>query len=299
MSTPIFYDPRQSVSSLVTYSPSAGKPSRFVELVAEMSPGAYGETGELQFSFDPVTREDLHRVHSKEYVDGVFAGITLNGFENNDPRVPDSCLWTIGSLWGAAKAALSNPVQPICSPTSGFHHAYFGYGGGYCTFNGLMVVAAKLLAERPDLRIGILDCDFHYGDGTNDILNRFPELAKSIVHHTSGKSLFPEHDADEYFFWLQEAVVDLNAKNCDLVLYQAGADAHKDDPLGGILSTSEMEQRDRHVFYRLECAIAWNFAGGYQGDGKSDIRHDKVLKLHYNTLRASNDSVRFRRKFFA
>lgn len=30
----------------------------------------------------------------------------------------------------------------------------------------------------------------------------------------------------------------------DLVIYQAGADMHVDDPLGGIMTTDEMRQRD-------------------------------------------------------
>lgn len=34
----------------------------------------------------------------------------------------------------------------------------------------------------------------------------------------------------------------------DLVLYEAGADVHVDDPLGGVLNSEQMRQRDRIVF---------------------------------------------------
>ena len=179
---PFFYDPRQSVPGLDSFSPSAGKPARFMALADHH----YRTTPVLPVI--PVTREDLCLVHDRDYVDGVFAGTIDNGFGNRDPRVPESCLWTVGSLVTAALYAPTTPLA-VCSPTSGFHHAGYAHGGGYCTFNGLMVAAAKFIQAHPGAKVGILDCDFHYGDGTADILRRKPELAKHVVHHTSGKTL--------------------------------------------------------------------------------------------------------------
>lgn len=287
----MYYDPRQNVPGLDSYSPSAGKPARFVELARAYRYDLHGPncTGPVV----PVTRDDLVRVHDPAYVEGVFAGTTLNGFDNRDPRVPESCLWTIGSLLGAARGALANPVTPTCSPSSGFHHAGHAWGGGFCTFNGLLVVAAKLLSENPGLKIGILDCDFHYGDGSADILKRLPKLAQSIRHHTSGLHFHAGDDPDEFSLWLDESVADLNAFGCDLVLYQAGADMHIDDPLGGLLDDAQMRQRDRTVFTKLHAAIAWNLAGGYRGG--PDIFRDPVLQTHYNTLTAAHDSFAVRR----
>ncbi len=69
---------------------------------------------------------------------------------------------------------------------------------------------------------------------------------------------------------------------CDVLLYQAGADPHIDDPLGGWLESAELAQRDRLVFEHCAATrlpIAWNLAGGYQ----SPLR--KVLDIHDNTLR--------------
>ena len=72
---------------------------------------------------------------------------------------------------------------------------------------------------------------------------------------------------------------------CDLVLYQAGADPHIDDPLGGWLTTEQLYRRDRAVFeglQRLGIPVAWNLAGGYQRDEDGGIR--PVLDIHDNTL---------------
>ena len=115
-------------------------------------------------------------MHDQAYIDGVFSGVILNGFECRDDRVPEACLWTIGSLLTASRYAIQHPAQPACSPTSGFHHAGHNFGGGFCTFNGLMVVAAKLIQENPGFKVSVLDCDMHLGDGTEDILNNLPQV---------------------------------------------------------------------------------------------------------------------------
>ena len=57
---------------------------------------------------------------------------------------------------------------------------------------------------------------------------------------------------------------------------------HVDDPLGGVLTTEQMVERDRIVFAAArasETPIAWNLAGGYQEPLA------KVVGLHVNTLR--------------
>lgn len=68
-----------------------------------------------------------------------------------------------------------------------------------------------------------------------------------------------------------------------MVLCQAGAAPHIDDPLGGILSTAQMQARDRTVFQQLGAGpLVWNLAGGYQvlrGDTKAQ-RMEPVPALH-------------------
>jgi acetoin utilization deacetylase AcuC-like enzyme len=56
--------------------------------------------------------------------------------------------------------------------------------------------------------------------------------------------------------------------DCQVVLYQAGADMHERDATGdGFLSSERMAERDRLVFetaQSLSIPVAWNLAGGYQ-----------------------------------
>src|SRR5207249_3474913 len=103
-------------------------------------------------------------------------------FGNTDSRVAQACLYTCGSMLAAAKFALESPLGVACSPSSGFHHAYRSHGGGFCTFNGLALTAVWMAQRR--VKVAILDCDYHYGDGTVDILAQHGNLG--IAHYSSG-----------------------------------------------------------------------------------------------------------------
>lgn len=296
MPTSIFYDPRQNVADVVSFSTSAGKPARFVELMQHFDYRSYGGDNKLG-RVTPVNLADLYRVHDQAFVDGVFAGTERNGFNNTDPRVPEACLWTIGSLLAASRYAMRWPGTPACSPTSGFHHATYNEAGGFCTFNGLMVVAAKLITENSKLKIGILDCDQHFGNGTENILKHFPLLAKHVIHRTAGKHFLgddPETEALEFQVWLHDSIEEINAFKPDLVIYQAGADQSRNDALGGLLDDHQMAQRDRRVFRGIKAPICFNLAGGYQASKDGTVFTDPTLQLHRTTLCESNASAQHR-----
>lgn len=70
----------------------------------------------------------------------------------------------------ASEIACSKGVA--CSPSSGLHHAGYDWNHGFCTFNGLMVAAIELIEDHNVGRVGVLDFDFHQGDGTQGIIDR-------------------------------------------------------------------------------------------------------------------------------
>jgi acetoin utilization deacetylase AcuC-like enzyme len=275
MVTPIFYDQRQNVDGVDSFSSSAGKPKRFIDAALRRSGGC-----DIR-PVTPVNRDDLLIAHKPDHIDGVFTGTALNGFDSSDERVPESCLWTCGSMATATLAAYEMSCI-TCSPTSGFHHASYSYGSNaYCTFNGLMVAAGKFIEVHPDARIAVIDCDNHRGDGTEDVLKHKPDLAKHILHLTAGAHFYGDEPSHEFFTWLQSAIREINMFDPHVVLYQAGGDQAKFDPLGGLLTDYELCQRDRMVFTRIRAPICWNLAGGYQ-----DITptRDPVIDIHLRTL---------------
>ena len=178
--------------------------------------------------------------------------------------------------------------EAVCSPTSGFHHAGYANAEGFCTFNGLMVTAVLMHQAGRAARVGIIDCDRHYGNGTDQIIRKLG--IDWVEHHTMGAHFHGRSDAANGAFarWLDRAID--ACQGCDLVIYQAGADPHVDDPLGGVLTTEQMAARDRAVFERLgRRPLVWNLAGGYQvlpGEHLSDAqRMEPVLALHRETAR--------------
>jgi acetoin utilization deacetylase AcuC-like enzyme len=264
----VVYRDEQTARGNTSFSPSAGKPALFVDMI-KSDPDV-----EIFSDWEPLTRDDLYLVHDREHVDAILECRKPNGFGNNLKAVADSLLFTSGSFYHAARIAIREGVA--ISPTSGFHHSCYASSGGFCTFNGLM--AAAVLIYRAGLvdRIGIIDFDAHWGNGTVDIIQR---LGIKYIDHMS----FTEHYPRDHDLWLKGLYDSLSTMFCStsILFYQAGADPHVDDPLGGSLTTEKMRLRDRIVFeyaHARSIPIVWNLAGGYQNP------IEKVLSLHNNTF---------------
>ncbi|HMM57525.1 MAG: histone deacetylase [Xanthomonadales bacterium PRO7] len=266
----VFYTEKM-VADAQSFSPSASKPRSVVASWRERFRGLeYIEP-------KPATPQQLGLAHDPGYVRGVLSGSIENGFGNRLPAVAEALPYTCGAMMAAAECALSRGTVAV-APVSGFHHACYAQGGGYCTFNGLVVAAQVLRWKRQDCRVGILDFDEHYGNGTTDII-RHRHL--DWIRHYSADADWDAVDQAEAFLEAIPRIVRPFA-DCDVLLYQAGADPHVDDPLGGWLTTEQLRTRDRLVFGEckaLRLPVAWNLAGGYQ----NPLR--KVLDIHDNTMR--------------
>jgi acetoin utilization deacetylase AcuC-like enzyme len=271
---PIFYCPAMAVPS-GSASPNAEKPAAVV--------ASWRRLG-IPLTIippQPVTIAQLAMAHEEGFVRDILARRVPNGFGNRHRRVTASLPLTSGAMLSAARRAWRQGGAAV-APVSGFHHAGYGHAAGYCTFNGLMVAATVLLSEGAR-RVGIFDGDHHEGDGTEEIIDRLG-LQERVHHITVGQRWFrPEHAVD-FFARLPRLLEGFT--DCDVVLYQAGADAHIDDPLGGWLTDADLRERDAVVFERLAAMavpVAWNLAGGYQRDPDGGI--SRVLAIHDQTLR--------------
>jgi acetoin utilization deacetylase AcuC-like enzyme len=279
---PVFCCPEQSSDAAQSFSPSAGKPKRVVE--DWLSHSEIAQYIQIK-PFTPADDDLLLSAHDADYVRGIFAGETPNGFGNTSQEIASSLRYTVGSIVAATRHVLettSTSAFPVAmSPTSGFHHAEYDSGDLFCTFNGLMIAAINARTLGLAKRILILDMDQHYGNGTENIIRK---LAIDYVDHITYSK--PYETASQALECADlSANKGIRAKQYDLVIYQAGADMHVDDPLGGLLTTEQMTLRDELVF--RGCAaygvpIAWNLAGGYQRDPDGGI--SRVLALHRNTM---------------
>jgi acetoin utilization deacetylase AcuC-like enzyme len=268
---PVFYSPLMA-ADIDSFSPSAAKPTAALESWLQLDVPVEVITPA------PVSPADLSRAHLPAFVDGVLSCQRENGFLNRSEAVAKSLPYTSGAMLAAAREALRNGRVAV-APCSGFHHARYAHAGGFCTFNGLMVTALALRAAGEAARVGILDFDQHYGDGTDDIINRL--RIDWITHYSAGEHYGLVSEATQFLAAIPGLVTAM--KDCDVILYQAGADPHIEDPLGGWLTTAQLYARDLLVFKtaaELGIPIAWNLAGGYQ----TPLR--KVLGIHDGTMRA-------------
>lgn len=221
-------------------------------------------------------RDLMKLLHCPCYVDGVFEGTRPTGFHR--PASP-AVLKHIQASVAAEVAAVAHVLRNggvACAPVSGFHHAQFDRGAGYCTFNGLLLAVrmARLMGLRAN-RVLIIDGDAHYGNGTDELVLKHLSML-GVTNLTHDSPLLQQRLTRENWYghiseWL--------SMGWDLVLYQAGADAHKDDPYdSGYLSNDEWFARDALVFKACRSRgipCVWNLAGGYNPKD--------TVGLHLNT----------------
>jgi len=83
------------------------------------------------------------------------------------------------SSWSSAAVALTRPPG---------HHAKKTLANGFCIFNfcaSAVIHALQVLQrKKPYPRISVLDWDVHYGQGTADILQHYPQVRYVSIHQT-------------------------------------------------------------------------------------------------------------------
>lgn len=231
----------------------------------------------------PAGAHPLYRAHDPQYVEGVCSLKVLNGFGTCDAASLRHILAANGVMIKAVQEALDHPADVVCAPVSGFHHAHYAAAAGYCTFNGLLVALAAARAGRRVKNVLIIDGDAHCGDGTDDILCRTAVSGvTNLTHRPEGSNRLDRG------IWEQQIRGLLTNRTWDLVLYQAGADAHIADPYGeGYLTDADWDSRDELIFSYCRARkfpLVFNFAGGYNGE--------KTVALHRRTMNVAKTLYR-------
>ncbi|MFI8775332.1 hypothetical protein ACIGKQ_24720 [Gordonia sp. NPDC062954] len=247
----------------------------------------------------PLTVRDLTRVHDPEYVAAVQTGnpqwlAESQGFAW-DPALWQMVLSCNGGVVAAARSALDEGVAGSLS--SGLHHARYDEGAGFCTFNGLVVAAKRLLHEGAARSVLILDFDAHCGGGTAQLIKGDERITQVDVSVSSfdrypgqaNSTLTLVHSADEYLTTIKGALAQVDATAIDLCLYNAGMDPHEDCVVGGLddITADVLACRERMVFDWCQqgaLATAFVLAGGYIS---RTLDEDALVELHRLTIGAA------------
>lgn len=244
----------------------------------------------------------LELVHDRDYIQAYRTG-TLAPQAQRRIGLPWSAgvvhrtLTAVGGTVLTARLALEHGLA--CNTAGGTHHAFPGYGSGFCILNDLAIAAQTMRHGGLAKKILILDLDVHQGDGTAFIFQDEPEVFTFSMHcevnfpsqkQTSDFDIpLPEGLDDDGYLQILATHLDdlLSAVKPDLIFYDAGVDTHRGDRLGKLAMTDHgIYRRDRMVLSACRAAgypVACVIGGGYAKN-----IHDLVYR-HSLLHRAAKD----------
>ncbi len=259
---------------------------------------------------EPATRREILDVHAEDYVsrvEALSAGREVPdhhdfGLATQDtpafPGMDEAARWLVGGTLHGARLIADGRERRVLQMGGGLHHARRRYAAGFCIYNDIAVAIRTLVGGG--LRVGYVDVDVHHGDGVQEAFYDDPRVM-TISFHESGQFLFPgtgeirelgSGDArglklnvplmpfteGKSYLAVFEQVLSpaLRSFRPDVLVVQAGADAHFDDPLADLmLATQDYEVVFRRI---LELAdelasgrILFTLGGGYSFSASSRV----------------------------
>jgi acetoin utilization deacetylase AcuC-like enzyme len=160
--------------------------------------------------FAEITKDDLLRVHSPDYVERLFSavGVDKEVIKAYELDSPDGKRWdpskqtrplndfltqsliNAGGTYTCGLTALElssgERLGFACFLGGGSHHAQRDYGIGFCIINDLVVSLRKLQAEGRISSAWIVDIDAHKGDGTAALTWGDPSIRTLSIHMERG-----------------------------------------------------------------------------------------------------------------
>lgn len=190
------------------------------------------------------------------------------------------------AAYNAALAVLNGEKSAYAIGRPPGHHAGYDYMGGYCYLNNA-AVASKTLADHGQTRVGILDVDYHHGNGTEDIFRqvlKYPWFVNISIHadpnrkfpYFSGRHLIDEGYGLGINFPLEEGVNDgrydevlnkslkiLSDQKVSHLVVPVGFDTHEEDPLGDFRLTTAYYKLMAKNIMALSIPTVFIQEGGY------------------------------------
>lgn len=244
---------------------------------------------------DALNVEALRGLHGDAYIDAMISGklpLAGSAYLPWSTQLLDACLHMLGGQMLGARLALEHgrAINLAC----GFHHSHPDTGGGFCVFNGLALVAHQF----PDMKVAVLDCDEHGGDGTEAFSRLLPNLHCFSVYGSrfglrsdgASRGFRVPHGGTQqvnqsYLEVIDQALDEVLREQPDLVIYQAGMDVHEADPRATLrVSSATIAARDTRIFSAFHSArvpVLGVLAGAYQAD-------QQVADLYREMLRAAD-----------
>ena len=246
----------------------------------------------------PASRQDLLLVHEPDYVEDLIRARATPKTVSSELPISEAIVRAFLLATGGTIRACDEAIANGCSInlSGGFHHAFPDHAEGFCYINDMAVAIRKLQQRKKKIRVAVIDCDLHQGNGTAFIFRDDASVYTFSIHQ---RDLYPpKQDSnwdihlrngvgdDKYLEHLEKAVPAIMEKfKPDFVLYQAGADPYEGDQLGNLkLTIDGLKRRDDRVFG--ECKKRGVPVAAVLGGGYAANTNDTVT-IHVNTCVAA------------
>ena len=256
----------------------------------------------------------LKITHNSNYVSEVEKSFPKNGlfFLDGDtivsPGSKEASLDAVGSIITAIDGVQNKEFQnAFCAVRPPGHHAEKNKAMGFCIYNNVAVGANYLLEKYKLNKIAIIDFDVHHGNGTQDIFYDNEKVLYISTHQypyypgTGRNSEKGKHNnvlniplpagtgSEEYMNAYEHVLKKLKEFKPEFVLFSAGFDAHKDDPLAQLqLKSKDFYDLTKRTLSLVNSSSKGNIVSILEGGYDLNALKEST-EMHVNALLEDNN----------
>jgi len=256
----------------------------------------------------------LEFAHDKNYLSNVKDSFPKQGLNFLDgdtivsPGSKEATRDAVGSILTAIDGVMKKDFNnAFCAVRPPGHHAEKQKAMGFCVYNNIAVGAYYLLEKYNLKKVAIIDFDVHHGNGTQDIFynnekvlyistHQYPYYPGTGGNNEKGKynnvlniPLPAGTNSEEYLNAYEHVLKKLKEFKPEFVLFSAGFDAHKNDPLAQLhLSSEDFYELTKRTLVLVESSCKGNVVSILEGGYDLNALKEST-EMHLNALLEHNN----------
>ncbi len=254
----------------------------------------------------------LKKVHGSDYIESVENSFPSNGLKFLDgdtiisPGSKKATYDAVGSIIKAVDGVESKKFKnAFCAVRPPGHHSEKNKAMGFCIFNNAAIGAQYLIEKYNYNRIAIIDFDVHHGNGTQDIFynnkkvlyistHQYPFYPGTGSENEKGKfnnifniPLPAGTSSENYFEAYNHVLKKIDQFRPEFLIFSAGFDAHKDDPLAQFkLKSGDFYEITRRTLLTankyINKKVVSILEGGYDLNALAESADEHIKALQQN-----------------
>ncbi len=254
----------------------------------------------------------LKKVHGSDYIESVKNSFPSSGLKFLDgdtiisPGSKKATYDAVGSIIKAVDGVETKKFKnAFCAVRPPGHHSEKNKAMGFCIFNNAAIGAQYLIEKYNYNRIAIIDFDVHHGNGTQDIFynnkkvlyistHQYPFYPGTGSENEKGKfnnifniPLPAGTSSENYFEAYNHVLKKIDQFRPEFLIFSAGFDAHKDDPLAQFkLKSGDFYEITRRTLLTankyINKKIVSILEGGYDLNALAESADEHIKALQQN-----------------